>query len=101
MPTVSDRPLQLFLTLSFRRALECSAAEARERELAIWHQAQLNEAKARDEFKHRRDHPPNTGESNLPRLIFTNREATRSWLQGRQDSYFFALVASFWSVRDY
>ena len=35
------------------------------------------------------------------RLIFTNREATRSWLQGRQDSYFFALVASFWSVRDY
>jgi len=47
-------------TDDFRRALECSAAEARERELAIWHQAQLNEAKARDEFKHRRDHPPNT-----------------------------------------
>ena len=70
MPTVIDRPVRLFLTLSFRRALECSAAEARERELAIWHQAQLNEAKARDEFKHRRDHPPNTGESNLSSIDF-------------------------------
>ena len=60
---------KLFLTLSFRRALECSAAEARERELAIWHQAQLNEAKARDEFKHRRDHPRHPLELGLELVV--------------------------------
>ena len=52
----SANSVRLMLILRFRRAKESSMAEARDREMAIWHQAQLNEAKALEEMKNRQLH---------------------------------------------